>query len=154
MRKFEFKLSKVERVREIEMDLSAREHALKKQFRLGKERELADRREDLDRIYRSARFFEGERLSITDLENLDMNAHSTRRKIGLAKVELSAAVKIEESARLDLLEKVKRKKVVAVFRERKHAEYLKEQERAIQKELDDSALQKYARKGAENRNEM
>lgn len=142
MRKFKYKFEKLERVREIEADQASMEHMRSVNARLQSEENLASHLSELEIAYAERRAISGSTIDPLDLLNRENHSVLIRQHIRLAETDLETSLAREDDTRTFLLEKVKRKKVVVAFRERKYEEYLVEQNRIEQKDLDDTALRK------------
>lgn len=148
MRKFEFSLEKLERVREIEIDRAALSHARCGRERLRTESELEAHVDNLRESFESLRVKEGSSLNTSVLLEQALHLEVIQQRIESSHGELEKALRVEENSRLELLEKAKKKKVVSRFHEIKLEEYEKDSRREEQKELDDIAGKKLDGPGA------
>ncbi len=139
MKKFEFRLEKLERVRGIAQDRAAVELARCEAKRLDCERKLRDAEKTVARCYGDRRLAAGESLDPELLLMLDQFGQVAKIKSAKAKAEMDGATIDELRARERLLARMRELKVVEKFHERKFEQHRLESLRQEQKEIDDGA---------------
>jgi len=145
LKKFEFRLARLERVREIEKDRAAVELADRERSRKVAQSRRDEDRDELERVEDEMRLTTDESVNVETLLELDYYSQIARRVFHASSEALGQAVVAEDGARVSLIEKAQSAKAVSLFRERKFEEYSKENSRLEQKDIDETAGNLYIR---------
>ena len=143
MKKFEFKLDRLERVREIARDRAALELARSEAVRAACESALSQCEAVQSASWNSRRIPAGDLPPGDVLLAIDQFGQTCKMRVNRAAQSLVSARDTENAARSRLLEKAREKKAVEKFRERKLSQYLEESLRYEQKEIDDGASMRW-----------